>query len=356
MKKISISRPTAVVSALLFISLALAAQGPAGPPQQATVPANIPLGELYSNPQDQFQGSVPTGNATATPLNLSLQDAIDRGLKTNLGLLVRDSANRTAQAERIRALSAMLPTVGTSLSETASQLNLATFGFNFPGIPSIIGPFEYTDLRAFAGWKAFDYAAIKNRQSASENARASRLSSQDARDLVVQAVASAYLQINSDAARIQDTRVQVATAQALFERARDQHLAGISPAIDELRAQVELKTRQQDLLAQENQFAKDKLVLGRVIGLPSGQTFNLSETIPYTPLEEPAPEQILQRAYDSRADYQSAMLQVRAAETARKAAAAERYPTASRRGQLRRCRAIRSQTPMGLSPRQLRSI
>ena len=323
------SRPTVVASALFFVCLPLAAQGPAAPPPPATVPANIPPPALYTNPEGQFNGSVPTGQTTSASLTLSLQDAIDRGLKTNLGLLVRDSANRTAQAERIRALSELLPSVGAGLSETASQLNLATFGFNFPGFPRIIGPFEYTDLRAEAGWKVFDYAAIKNRQSASQNVRASQLTSQDGRDLVVQAVAAEYLQINSDASRIEDTRVQVATAQALYERARDQHQAGISPAIDELRAQVELKTRQQDLLGQENQLAKDKLALARVIGLPSGQTFNLSDKIPYTPLEEPAAEDILQRAYAARADYQSAILQVGAAEASRRAVAAERYPTLS---------------------------
>ena len=78
---------------------------------------------------------------------------------------------------------------------------------------------------------------------------------------MVQAVASAYLQIIADAARVDATKAQVQTAQALYERARDQHAAGVSPAIDELRAQVELKTQQQVLLAQQNQFDKDKLVL-----------------------------------------------------------------------------------------------
>ena len=98
---------------------------------------------------------------------------------------------------------------------------------------------------------------------------------QDARDLVVQAVASAYLQIIADAARVEATKAQVQTAQALFDRAHDQHVAGVSPAIDELRAQVELKTQQQALLAQQNQLDHDKLALGRVIGLPSGQGLTL---------------------------------------------------------------------------------
>ncbi len=241
----------------------------------------------------------------------------------NLGLLVRDSGNNLAQAERIRALSLLLPLITTEVSETAQQVDLASFGFKFSGFPKIIGPFGYTDVRATAAVPIFDLTAWKNRQSAGQNLKASQLSYQDGRDLVVQAVAAAYLQIISDGARVDATRVQVTTAQALFERARDQHTAGVSPAIDELRAQVVVKTQQQQLLSQENQLAKDKLALSRVIGLPGGQVFSLSDTIPFAPLEELTPEQALHRAYESRSDYQSAMMQVRSAETARQAVGVE---------------------------------
>jgi outer membrane protein TolC len=123
--------------------------------------------------------------------------------------------------------------------------------------------------------------------------------------------------------------VQVETAQALYERARDQHRAGTSPAIDELRSQVEWKTQQQQLLALQNQVAKDKLSLARAIGLPSGQVFEITDKAPYTPLDGLAPNEALQRAFASRADYQSALSQVRAAELAHRSVSDEWQPTAS---------------------------
>jgi len=313
--------------ALLCSAGHIQAQGPAQPPPAATVDANIPSGGISFTPGSQFQGSVPSGQATSAPLSLSLQDAISRGLKTNLGLLTRETASRSAQAERIRTLSALLPNVVGTASETATQIDLAEFGFRFPGFPTVIGPVGFSDVRASASQSIFDWTARKNRQSATQDLKASQLSYQDGRDLVVQAVASAYLLIIADAARVEATRTLVATAQTLYERARDQHRAGVSPAIDELRAQVELKTQQQQLLSQENQLAKDKLSLGRVIGLPSGQVFDVSEKVPFTPLEGLAADEILHRAYESRSDYQSAMMQVHAAETARQAAQAQRYPT-----------------------------
>jgi outer membrane protein TolC len=313
------------ILALALIATPLFGQGPALPASRATVPANVPNRGLTDSQPGQFQGSVPAGQPAAS-IALSLQDAIERGLKNNLGLLVRNTGTEFARADRIRALSALLPNVTGGFSETVQQVNLASFGFHVPNVPAVIGPFGFTDLRASASQTIFDWTAVKNRRSAEENLRAANLSVQDARDLVVQAVASAYLQIISDQSRVDASRVVVATAQALYERARDQHQAGVSPAIDELRAQVELKTEQQTLLAQQNQLDKDKLVLGRTIGLPSGQEFTLSESAPYAALDGLTPDEMLKRAYETRSDYKSALSQVRAAEIARQAALAERYP------------------------------
>lgn len=278
-----------------------------------------------------FSFSILTAQ-TAPPLRLSLDDAIQRGLKNNLGVLERETTSRITRAERTRALSALLPTVTGSVSENVQQNNIAVFGFRFSGVPKIIGPFGYSDARASAEIKLLDWAARRNAQAAAQNVRASDLSVQDARDLVVQAVANAYLTIIADAARVEASRAEVDTAQALYERARDQHTAGVSPAIDELRAQVELKARQQQLLANENQLAKGKLNLSQAIGLPASQAFELADTAPYAPLEGLTPEESVERAHQSRADYQSATAQLRAAEISREAALAERYPTLSVNG------------------------
>jgi len=155
------------------------------------------------------------------------------------------------------------------------------------------------------------------------------LSVADARDLVAQATASAYLQIVADASRIEAIKAQVQTSQALYNRAVDQQNAGTAAGIDVLRSQVELKQQQQRLLAQTNQFDKDKLALSRVIGLPPGQEFNLSETAPYAPLTGMTQDQALNAALAQRPDYQSSQARVRAAQESVKAAHGERYPTAS---------------------------
>src|ERR1700724_1614188 len=254
--------------------------------------------------QNQFQGSVPTGVPSSTPLALTLHEAIERGLKANLGLLISDSANESALGERLRALSALIPQLNARAGETVEQLNLKTVGFNLniPGIsiPTIAGPFHYTDVRAYASWTAFDYSALKNYRASQESRRAAQFSLLDARDLVVQATANGYLQIIADASRVEAIRSQVETSQALYDRAVDQQNAGTAAGIDVLRSQVELKQQQQRLLAQTNQFEKTKLTLGPLMGLPPGQDFNLSETAPLRPFASISQDEALRIALDAR--------------------------------------------------------
>jgi outer membrane protein TolC len=288
-------------------------------------------GSALLGQQVQFQGSVPTGEASPTPLSLTLRDAIDRGLKTNLGLLLSGQVSAAARGERLRSLSALLPQVTGEVSENVQQIDLPSHGIDFhlPGgfsTPTVVGPFHFTDARAYASFSVFDYSLRKGYRAARESERAAQLSFKDAHDLVVQSVANAYLLVIAGSSRVQALRAQVETDQAIYDRTADQHRAGTAAAIDVLRAQVELKQQQQQLIAQDNQVAKDKLALGRVIGLPSGQQFSIADTEPYSPLDAMTPDQALRTAYEQRADLQSAKASVRAAEDSVRAARGERYP------------------------------
>jgi outer membrane protein TolC len=289
-----------------------------------TVPAVTGQGVSFDDP---FHSSVPAAQATREPLALSLDDAIGRALKSNLGILVRANQTSSARADRLTALAALLPTVYTSFAETSEQISLASYGFHFPGVPSFIGPFGIQDLRATAEAKVFDLSLSRNLKAVAERARAAALSEQDARDLVVEAVASGYFSVLAGTALTESLATDVGVAEMLYQIARDRHSAGVTPAIDELRAKVEWQTQQQRLLGQQNQVAKDRLTLARVIGLAPGQEFRLSDLAPFAPLEGLTAEDLFGKALASRADYQSAQSMLRAAELSRQAVDAARYPT-----------------------------
>src|SRR5262249_38923192 len=137
----------------------------------------------------------------------------------------------------------------------------------------------------------------------------------------------AYLQIVAGAARVQSAQAQVATAQAIYQQAVDRHNAGVAPRIDVTRSQVQLQTEQQRLTSVENDLNKQKLALARLIGLPPGQPYTLSDLLPYAPLTVLGIDEALRRAYANRSDLKAAASQVHAAELARASAQAERYPT-----------------------------
>jgi outer membrane protein TolC len=290
-----------------------------------------PASPLSQNP---YMGSVPTGTATNEVLHLGLKDAIERGLKYNLGTLLSSHDIQAARGNLWQALSNVLPSVTTNTTETAQKVNLAQTGFtkihapgfSFGSLNPIIGPFGYFDTRAYVSTPIFDASSWAKTHSARDNFEAAKYSYKDSRELVVLVVGYTYLQAIAAASRVETADAQSKTAEALYRQASDQRAAGTSPAIDALRAKVEFQTRQQQLIAAKNDYQKQLLAFARTIGLPSGQRFELTDKIPYDAQPPITVDEALHRAYAGRADFQSARLRVRAAEAQRRSATEERLP------------------------------
>jgi outer membrane protein TolC len=318
---------------LLMATVLLACAGASlGQSEEASTPGQAIPGTTGVSP---FGGSV---SAKPVPgvVPVSLQDAINRGLKQNLGALLSNADIRAARGQRWEQLSALLPHVTAEPFVDVSRISLSEFGFTFkfPGfsLPAAIGPFSYFDSRVGVSQSLFDWKSINNERAARQNLKSAEYTYKDARDLVVLAVGYTYLQGIADEARIETAEAQVKTAQALYDQAADQVNAGTSPAIDALRAKVELQTRQQQLIQARNNFAIQKLTIARVIGLAPGQEFDLTDKSPYQPFEGVTIEEALKRAYASRSDYQAAVADTHAAEFARRAAHAGYFPSLSFNG------------------------
>src|SRR5581483_3486199 len=242
-------------------------------------PTAVPL--TFPPTQSPFAGSVTQGQATGTVLPLSFSDALERGLRNNLGLLLQSDNLLAARGQRWRELSELLPNINGAISENVQQTNLAALGLRGGGLPMIVGPFGFFDARAYVTQSVFNLHLIDRHRGAQFDEKAAQLNYRDARDLVVLAVGNTYLQTIASGARVETAQAQVQTAQALYDKAVDQQRAGVTPAIDTLRARVQLQTRQQQLIVARNSYAKLKLSLGRVIGLPPGQEFTLTDKAPY---------------------------------------------------------------------------
>ncbi len=280
--------------------------------------------------ENPFQGSIPQGKVVPGSIPLTLLDALDRGLKYNLGLYESSQESLAARAQRLRAMSKLLPSIGAGVSESSQQIDLAALGFTpaiFPGVPTVIGPFNVFDVRANMSGPVLDFSAINSLKASTETTNTAVLNYRNARELVVIAVGVAYVQSLSAQARVIAIQAELETAQTLYNLAIDQKKAGVAPSIDVLRAQVEFQSDQQRLVAARNELDKQKLQLARTIGMPTGQEFTLAQDIPYTPAPPLTLEAALDEALRNRPDYASALSAVRAADLRVKAAQTQRWPS-----------------------------
>jgi outer membrane protein TolC len=296
-----------------------------GAPRAAVQAGQSNYQSLSQNP---YLGGIPNGKLSPTKVELSLEDAVARGLKQNLGGALATDAINDAHGEHWQALSELLPNVVTDTGFGVHQINVkAAFGLTIRGEPPIIGPFGYFDSRAYLTQSAFDWASIKRVQSSTALVKSAEFSSRDARELIVLVIVSNYLLAIADQSEVESAISQRDTAKTLFQQASDQKIAGLASAVDVLRSQVQLQSREQKLIVAQNNLAKQKLVLARAIGLPPGQDLEITTRVPYRELTPSGLDEALQSAYKARPDFLSQMNQVRSAELARTAAVAERYPT-----------------------------
>src|ERR1700741_3183190 len=275
-------------------------------------------------------GSVPSGPASDQVLRLTLRDAINMALRYNLGAIESGENAQIARGQRLLALSNLLPQVSAGASENVQQVNLATIGLagsRVPEIPTVIGPFGYSSVDGSVSQTLFSFESIQRFRSARTAEQAAQLSYQDILDLVTLTVGNAYLQIIEASSRIEAQEAQVRNARALYDRAADQVNAGTAPRIDATRTEVQLHTEEYNLSVARNNFAVAKLALGRAIGLPLGQEFELADTLPYSDITPLSVDDALQIASKSRSDFRSALDFQKAAAQTLSAAKGERYPT-----------------------------
>ncbi len=293
---------------------------------------------------DPYWGSVTAQPAIGETLKLSLDDAVERGFKNNLGLKEAESEEKFLHGEKNQALQEFLPTIALSGDTGYHMFDLAAEGFrarvfqqagslfsggqapagfsNITRVDLTDGQIQYNEILfsgpVIAGWKAAGAAE-----------RSSYFHKMSARGEVVQRVATAYLRAIADESEVENAQALVAQAQVLEDHAHAEHEAGTASNLDELRARVQLQAQQQALIAAENQQAKDLILLKREIGIDPGQAIDLTDPAPYSELASETPEEVRALAYKSRLDYQNLQNQVVEYKAIHAAYRSQRLPTLS---------------------------
>src|SRR5258707_8739362 len=238
-KKVNIRMQSVCVVLFIFLTaLSSVAQLPGTAPAPATDRQTPALTTALPPSQESFSGSGTVDKLVPGVLPLSLLDAIDRGLKHNLGLLLSQQQTALARAQYRRQLSALLPNISGDVNESLNQINLAAFGIPLPaGLKSpVVGPFGIFDAHANMSETLLDFNAINKVRAASENERGAKFTVQDARELVVLLLCNQYLLTVASATRLDTTKAQLTTAQTIFQQTQDLKKAGVAAGIDVLRS------------------------------------------------------------------------------------------------------------------------
>jgi outer membrane protein TolC len=321
-------------AAPLFLSLVALAGAGASLHAQSRNPTSA------TNP---YFGSVTAAPVTDSVLQLSLDDAVARGLKNNLGLREAESEEKYVHGEKQEALQQFLPTITLTGDTGVYQHNLAAQGFGpgtfsklaklFPnGLPPGLseitrdtlteGQIHYRQTLfsgpVIAGWKAAG-AAEKSYHFAKMTARGE----------VVQQVASAYLHAIAAQSEVENARALIAADQTQFDQAHAEHQAGTAANLDELRAQVQLQSQQQVLINAQNDLAKDLILLKRETGIDPAQQIALTDPAPYDDLAAMTPEEVRASAFKNRQDWQNLQNQVVEIKALRNVYRSARLPTLS---------------------------
>jgi outer membrane protein TolC len=276
--------------------------------------------------QRPYNGSVPTGAATNAALELTLDSALQMGLRHNLGAISELTAVQQAKGQRSVARSELLPQLNAAVTEEFARLNLRTQGVEISSFPESV-KFNFYDARARLNQSIFDLVKIRNLQGVSESLKANIRAARNARDLIVLAVGGSYLQLVAAKARTDATSAQVEVSRSIYKQAADRLEAGLVSRVDVTRSQVQLQTEQQRLRSLEADLETQKLNLARIVGLPLGQRYKTADEYRFSAQVDFSLETAMQRAFEKRTDLQAAASGVKAAEYSLKAAHAERFPS-----------------------------
>jgi outer membrane protein TolC len=267
---------------------------------------------------------------------LTLREAIQRGLAYNLTVVGMANAIGQARGQQRTARSALMPNVSGDFSANEQQVNLSAMGvrIEIPGttVPDLVR-FNVVDLHARLSQTIVNLNGLNNYRAARETVQANELSLEDSRDLIVLTVGGAYLEALAARARLQSTRAQIDTATAIHERAVQQRGAGLATPIDVNRALVQTLTAQQRLAGLDADFAKRKINLSRLIGMPPTDQYDLGPDVPFAAAPARTVDEAVKQAIEGRSDVKASEAQVRAAERTLAAAQASRLPSVTLNGE-----------------------
>jgi outer membrane protein len=256
---------------------------------------------------------------------LTMHEAVRLALKHNPQVIAsRLEALESKQQVNI-ARSGFLPKAGLQVEDQMNRLNLATLiGGNT--YPYSIGPYSNVQLGSSFDVPLIAVTAWKTYQAEEHRAIAANSDEENVRERIVAVVVAQYLSLQRSKANERAIQSRIDLAESLLKLAADALQQGTGTNTDALRANVELKVEQQNLVGAQAETSAYGYGLAEVLGLTMNQKVAATEELSSEADRQPDEQSSLKEALQVRPDLLSAQEIRKAAELDHQASRAQRLP------------------------------
>jgi outer membrane protein TolC len=266
-------------------------------------------------------------------LELSFEQAIALAISSHgdSNVQLAQESVQLAHSHYVAARADLLPNLEGSVAEQNQTVNLKALGLRFSNpmfvIPEEVGPFSTFDARIRLNQNIFNLSAIRHSQAAHEDVHAAEAEMESVRERIAGAVAKQYAAALRTDADVETAKANVQLAEGLRDLAVNRQSVGEGTDVEVARAKLGVANNQQRLLAAETASTRAHLDLIHALNLDWNTTLHLTGKLGGTPEQTFTPEQAVEVALKSRADFRLHQNRMDVARLDDSAAKLERMPS-----------------------------
>lgn len=265
---------------------------------------------------------------------LSLHDAVQRAATQTAGVAMAGERVAQAEARVDQARGALLPQVSATTSATNRTFNVDAFGLSLPTAPGeahdpLVGPVDNFDARIHLAQSLYAPADVLRTRAARQAVAATEAEQESVAQTAAQRAAVAYLAAARAAETLHAREEDARLAGELLELAEAQLQAGVSTAIDLVRARTQKVTADGQVLLARTSAEQAQIALARAMGMEPSARFTLTDGLDAAPVLGIAPaaaDSAVGVALGRRPELRQLAAATAAAQASRRSIRAERLP------------------------------
>jgi outer membrane protein TolC len=221
------------------------------------------------------EAAPPPAPALALTLNQALRTALDQNAEIHRSLL----AIAQSQESRREAASSLMPNLEADATGQRVRPNLdVAFGSPVPAYLNI-PVYNWGIVGLQASVPLFDLSLWNRWKAAKNGEQTARTKAREVREQITALVVGQYLRAQRATEAVKAAQSRVDLAQALVQLAEDQQKNGLGTRLDTLRAQVQLRNEQQNLIQADTQLQTARFGLVRLLNLDPATRVEVADSL-----------------------------------------------------------------------------